>query len=173
MSSKHISKCEYKFFCCVCWSWGWAVVIIVGMSPWVSCLPSSPENAQSCLTLWDPMDYSLPGSSVHGILQARILEWVAIPFSRGFSNQGSNLCLQHCSIPILATGFFTVSASSPTMLCWKLVSMKQELLNIFPSQWGQHTASNWLRFLKNGCFPCVKMGWGWDTVHGSKFQSRL
>ena len=41
--------------------------------------------AQSCLTLCDPMDYNLPGSSVHGILQARILEWVAIPFSRGSS----------------------------------------------------------------------------------------
>ena len=39
--------------------------------------------AQSCLTLCDPMDCSLPGSSVHGILQARILEWVA--FSRGSS----------------------------------------------------------------------------------------
>ena len=37
---------------------------------------------QSCLTLCDPMDYSLPGSSAHGILQARILEWVAISFSR-------------------------------------------------------------------------------------------
>ena len=36
---------------------------------------------QSCLTLCDPMDYSPPGSSVHGILQARILEWVAISFS--------------------------------------------------------------------------------------------
>ena len=35
-----------------------------------------------CLTLGDLMDYSLPGSSVHGTLQARILEWVAIPFSR-------------------------------------------------------------------------------------------
>jgi len=41
--------------------------------------------AQLCLTLCDPMDYSLPGSSVHGILQARILEWVAISFSRGSS----------------------------------------------------------------------------------------
>ena len=41
--------------------------------------------AQLCLTLWDPMDYSPSGSSVHGILQARILEWVAIPFSRGSS----------------------------------------------------------------------------------------
>ena len=41
--------------------------------------------AQLCPTLWDPMDCSLPGSSVHGISQARILEWVAIPFSRGSS----------------------------------------------------------------------------------------
>ena len=39
--------------------------------------------AQLCLTLCDPMDYNSPGSSVHGILQARILEWVAILFSRG------------------------------------------------------------------------------------------
>ena len=40
---------------------------------------------QSCLTLWDPMDCSLPGSSVHGIFQTRVLEWAAISFSRGFS----------------------------------------------------------------------------------------
>ena len=43
------------------------------------------EAAQSCLTLCDPLDCSLPGSSVHGILQTRILEWVSIPFSRRFS----------------------------------------------------------------------------------------
>ena len=41
--------------------------------------------AQSCLTFCDPMNCSLPGSSVHGIFQARILEWVAISFSRGSS----------------------------------------------------------------------------------------
>ena len=40
------------------------------------------EVALSCLTLCDPMDCSLPGSSVHGIFQARVLEWVAISFSR-------------------------------------------------------------------------------------------
>ena len=40
---------------------------------------------QSCLTLCNPIAYSLPDSSVHGILQARILEWIAIPFSRGSS----------------------------------------------------------------------------------------
>ena len=44
--------------------------------------------AQSRLTLCDSMDCSLPGSSVHGILQARILEWVAIPFPRDLPNSG-------------------------------------------------------------------------------------
>ena len=44
--------------------------------------------AQSCLILCNPTDYSLLGSSVHGIFQARILECVAIPFSRGFSDPG-------------------------------------------------------------------------------------
>ena len=44
--------------------------------------------AQLCLTVCDPVVYSLPGSSVHGILQVRILEWVAIPFSRGSSDPG-------------------------------------------------------------------------------------
>ena len=43
------------------------------------------EVAQSCPTLCDPVDCSPPGSSAHGILQARILEWVAISFSRGSS----------------------------------------------------------------------------------------
>jgi len=41
--------------------------------------------SQSCPTLCDPMDCSLPGSSVHGLFQARIPEWVAISFSRGSS----------------------------------------------------------------------------------------
>ena len=43
------------------------------------------EVAQSCPTLCNPMDCSLPGFSIHGILQARILEWVTISFSRGSS----------------------------------------------------------------------------------------
>ena len=43
---------------------------------------SESEVAQSCPTPSDPMDCSLPGSSVHGIFQARVLEWVAIAFSK-------------------------------------------------------------------------------------------
>ena len=46
------------------------------------------QSLQSCLTLFDPMDCSPPGSSVHGILPARILEWVAMPSSRGSSHSG-------------------------------------------------------------------------------------
>ena len=52
---------------------------------------------QSCLILCNSMDYSLPGSSVLGVLQARIVEWVAISFLQGiFLTQGSNLGLLHC-----------------------------------------------------------------------------
>ena len=51
----------------------------------------------SRVQLCDPVDGSPPGSSVHRILQARILEWVAISFSRGiFPTQGSNPGLPHC-----------------------------------------------------------------------------
>ena len=76
------------------------------------CLPYLPspiircvrvKSLQSCPSLCDPMDHSLPGSSVHGILQARTLEWVAISSSRG-SSQGLNpcfLCLLHWQVSSL------------------------------------------------------------------------
>ena len=63
---------------------------------------------QSCLTVCDPMDFSPPGASVHGFLQARILEWVAISSSRGSSQtQGLNphlLHLQHWQADSLPLG---------------------------------------------------------------------
>ena len=52
---------------------------------WFAHLSVLGSVAQSCPALCDLMDCSLPGSSVHGVLQARALEWVAIPFSRGSS----------------------------------------------------------------------------------------
>ena len=66
-------------------------------------LPPCAESLRSWPTPCDPMNCSPPGSSVHGILQARVLEWVAISSSRG-SSQGLNLCLWS---PVLAGGFFT------------------------------------------------------------------
>ena len=66
---------------------------------------------QSCPTLCNPTDYSLPGSSVHGILQARILEWVVISFSRG-SSRPRDLNMP----PVLAGRFFTSeSPGTPTL----------------------------------------------------------
>ena len=59
------------------------------------------EVAQSCPALCDPVDRSPPGSSVHGISQARTLEWFAIPFSRGSSQPGDRT-----QVSCIAGGFF-------------------------------------------------------------------
>ena len=59
-------------------------------------------DTQSCLTLCNPRDCNLPGSSVHGILQARVLEWVAYPFSRGSSWPRDQTC-----VSCIAGRFFT------------------------------------------------------------------
>ena len=63
------------------------------------------SQSLSCVRLCDPMDCSLPGSSVHGILQARILEWVAFPFSRGPSPPRDQI-----QVSCIAGRFFTVRA---------------------------------------------------------------
>ena len=60
------------------------------------------SRAQLHSTLCDPMDCSQPGSSVHGIFQIRILEWVAFPFSRGFSQPRDQTQVSH-----IAGRFFT------------------------------------------------------------------
>ena len=63
------------------------------------------ETAQSCPTVSDPMDFSLPGSSIHGIFQARVLEWAAISFSRGSSQPRDQIqvsCTAHSSVQSLS-----------------------------------------------------------------------
>ena len=59
------------------------------------------QSHQSCPTLCDPLDCSLPGSSVHGTFQARILEWIAISFSRGSSPR------DRIHVSCIAGSFFT------------------------------------------------------------------
>ena len=69
------------------------------------------RSPQSCSTLCDPMDCVLPGSSIHWILQARILEWIAMPsFSRG-SSQPRDQTQGSLMSPALAGGFFMTSAT--------------------------------------------------------------
>ena len=61
------------------------------------------QMLQSCLTVCNPMDYSLPDSSVYGVFQARILEWVAMPSSRG-----SSQIRDQTQVSRIAGGFFTI-----------------------------------------------------------------
>ena len=84
---------------------------------WRCCIKSlhvwvHPKSLQSCLTLCDPVDCSLLGSSVHEILQARILEWVAIPPPGDLPDSG----IEPASLtsPVLASRFFTTSATWET-----------------------------------------------------------
>ena len=73
-------------------------------------------DSQLCPTLCDSMDYSLPGSSVHGISQAKVLEWVAISFSRGSCYPGIEPWSLTSSV--LAGGFFiTESPEKPQWCC--------------------------------------------------------
>ena len=72
--------------------------------------------AQSCPILCEFMYCSQPGSSVHGILQARILEWVAIPFSKGSSPPRDQM-----RISCIADGFFIVRSHEGSPSCWSSV----------------------------------------------------
>ena len=70
---------------------------------------SESEVAQSCLTLSDPTDCSPPGSSIHGIFQARVLEWGAMPSSMWYSQLGTRSTTS--ATPALTGSFFTNSTT--------------------------------------------------------------
>ena len=97
--------------------------------------------AQSCLTLWDHMDCSLPGSSVHGILQARILEWVAILFSRDSSQQRD-----WTWISCIAGRFFTIWAIRDA--AWRNNRFEMTKSAIDTSYTIKKRWRIWLQFLK-------------------------
>ena len=82
------------------------------------CFVHAHVHAQSCLTLGDPMDRGLPGSSVHEIIQARILKWVAISSSRGSSHPQMEL-LSPAS-PALAGRYFTTAPPGKPGVTWYL-----------------------------------------------------
>ena len=82
------------------------------------------QSLQSYLTLFDPMDHSPPGSSVHEILQARILEWVAMLSSRECPQPRDQTCVS-CT----AGGFFTHWAT------WEALDFIENLLKPYKAQW--------------------------------------
>ena len=84
------------------------------------------RSLQSCLPLFGPVDCSSPGSSVRGILQARILEWIVISFSRYHCDLG----VEPASLvsPALAGGFFTTGATDDNTHCIFQTTKKEETL---------------------------------------------
>ena len=91
-------KC--KFTCCIL---RWLYNIVQVRRQLCVCVCACAQLLQSCLTLCKPMDCSPPGSSVHGILQVKILEWIAISFSRRSSQPRDRTPL---TSPALAGRFF-------------------------------------------------------------------
>ena len=76
-------------------------------------LSKTTVTPQLCPTLCDPMDCSPPGSSLHGILQAKILEWVALPSSRGSSQPRDWTQISY--IGFFKGGFFTIWATKEAL----------------------------------------------------------
>ena len=130
------------------------------------------KSLQSCRTLCDSMDYSLLGSSVHGSLQARILEWVAMPCSRGSSQprgQTQVSCMpadsflfeppgkpKNTGVGILSLlqGIFPTQESN-----WDLLHCRQILYQL--SYQGSHLESRVMLIPRNeSCFGAMSMGTG-------------
>ena len=100
----------------------------------------SPSVVSNSPTLCDPMDCSPAGSSVHGILQARILEWVAIPFSRGSS------WLRYQTLGSCIAGrFFTIWATGEALSIWYLELFLLELQSVTFSSGFSVARGQWCR----------------------------
>ena len=124
-----------------CWNEIFAVALSFLLCSWkVEVLVT-----QSCLTLCDPMYCSPPGSSVHEILQVRILEWIAFPFSRGSSQP------KHWTqVSWIAGGFFTEPWGKPKDT--KLGSLFL-LQQIVPTQELNWSILHWMQILYQGSHP--------------------
>ena len=100
------------------------------------------ERKKSCLTLCNPMDCSLSGSSVHGILWARILGWIAIPFS-----WGSSWPRDQTRVSRIAGRFFTGWVTSKAQ-CIYIKIIKLYILNFIKNCWIVHLLWGYLWYYK-------------------------
>ena len=138
------------------WLWG------LGLDFYLACACMHAQSLQLYLTLCDPLDHSLPGSSVHGILQARILEWVVMPSSRGSSWPRGWTC-----ISCITGGFFThlfqhCLLKRLSFLLWIIFLLCQlvnfsllviELFRLLASFWFSFSCVNWRN---SSVFFCVQ-----------------
>ena len=123
--------------------------------------------AQSCLTLFDPMECSLPGFSIHGILQARILEWVAIPFPRDPPDPGiepRSPALQAVSLPSETPGKLFVRYMQKYILKRAGICNKgpvREALVLLIYSWPKQA---WLHFTKSSATFFAYEQWSHNTI---------
>ena len=107
---------------------------------------SESEVTQTCPTLSDPMDCNLPGSSIHGIFQARVLEWVAIAFSISWSQYEANSSLNSKTLPI-STPPQDIRVLATVQYCtdvWIICSTVRMRSHLFLSLKKQEFLSNWV-----------------------------
>ena len=104
-------------------------------------MKSESEVAQSCPTLSDPMDCSLPGSSIHGIFQARVLEWGAIAFSQRSFYIHVILCMPS---PVQCTACVDIFISTQVSPQLSLVSgLGHPRLSVMWIEWSQSICLVW------------------------------
>ena len=128
-----------------------------------TCIHAHARN-QSCLNPCDRVDCSLPGSSVHGISQARILEWVAISFSRGSSRPRDRTCvswvpyiprwiLYHCATlaELLSDGWKVdwTTSDQCTWVCW-LEDLAMEMTSR-----NEQASHAWVWLLSSVAMSCI------------------
>ena len=105
-------------------------------------LKSESEVAQLCPTLCHPMDCSLSGSSVHGIFQTRVLEWIAISFSRGSSRPRNRTWVSHIASFLMldcinlfafANQMFVIESLLVVLICiyWIIFKISLHILFIY------------------------------------------
>ena len=126
----------------------------------MGCHVCCAQSLQLCPTLCDPMDCSQPGSSVNGILQKRILEWVAIPFFRG-SYWPQDWTQVSCSLTLQEDSSLTEPPKKPKIGCW--ANQLGKILEKLCKWCGPK--------VKNNCFPCFSaIAWeaGADIICISK-----
>ena len=135
---------SFDFLMCINW-----ILLLPLANRWENDYDSESESevSQLCPTLCDPMDRSIPGSSIHGIFQARVLEWVAVSFSRGYSRPRNRM-----QVSCIVGRCFTVWATREVM---KMNGIKNQLYNVIcHSWWFTHLIPLTLqRFYENFLFP--------------------
>ena len=132
------------------------------------------EVSQSCLILSDPMGCSLPGFSVHGILQARILEWIAISFSRGSSWPRDWTHFSYIS----CIGRTKALQKSKMLTTWWSILHSREELTYRPTEAPEETTWGQIKGIQalhtpwslsetpplNYCYKMHQGPLGWDTL---------